>query len=58
MRLKRLLFLHLVEQGVYIAERGFIALSLAVSDVGEGKLLAGLESFLVRYKALLDGSTR
>lgn len=57
-RLKRLLFLHLLEQGVYIAERGFIAMSLAISDAEESKLLAGLESFVERYKVLLAGSTR
>jgi glutamate-1-semialdehyde 2,1-aminomutase len=57
-RLKRLLFLHLLSEGVYIAERGFIALSLAVTDAEETKLLAGLESFVTRYKALLDGKTR
>ena len=29
-RLKRLLYLYLLDQGIYIAERGFMALSLVV----------------------------
>jgi glutamate-1-semialdehyde 2,1-aminomutase len=57
-RLKRLLFLHLLDHGIYIAERGFIALSLAITDAEEAKLLAGLEGFVQRYKAVLDGSMR
>ena len=33
-RLKQLLFLDLLDEGIYIAERGFMALSLMVTDRG------------------------
>jgi len=51
-RLRRLLFLHLLEQGIYIAERGYIALSLALSHGDCEKLKAAVEQFLIRTRDL------
>jgi glutamate-1-semialdehyde 2,1-aminomutase len=53
MRLKRLLYLDLLDQGIYIAERGFMALSLAVTHIDTQRLLAALESFVTRYRHLV-----
>ena len=53
LRLRRLLFLHLAENGIYMAERGFMALSLTLSQADEDALVAGLESFVLSYRALL-----
>ena len=55
-RLKRLLYLYLLDQGIYIAERGFMALSLVVSAVDRQRLLDALESFIKRYRHLLVAS--
>ena len=55
-RLKQLLFLDLVEQGIYIAERGFMALSLVVGASDTQLLLGALESFIKRYRHLLVAS--
>ncbi|MCC7482443.1 MAG: aminotransferase class III-fold pyridoxal phosphate-dependent enzyme [Hyphomicrobiales bacterium] len=55
-RLKRLLYLYLLDQGIYIAERGFMALSLVVGAVDRQRLLDALESFIKRYRHLLVAS--
>ena len=55
-RLKRLLYLYLLDQGIYIAERGFMGLSLVVSAVDRQRLLDALESFIKRYRHLLVAS--
>ena len=55
-RLKRLLYLNLLDQGIYIAERGFMALSLVVSAPDTQRLLGALESFIKRYRHLLVAS--
>jgi glutamate-1-semialdehyde 2,1-aminomutase len=52
-RLRRLLYLDLLDAGIYIAERGFIALSLVIDDQDSAKLLKGLKQFVERRKALL-----
>jgi glutamate-1-semialdehyde 2,1-aminomutase len=52
-RLKRLLYLHLFEEGIYIAERGFMALSLMISDQDGARLEQALESFIEKYRDLL-----
>ncbi|MBG1231286.1 aspartate aminotransferase family protein [Aestuariivirga litoralis] len=52
LRLRRLLFLHLLEQGVYIAERGYMALSLAITDADCEKLRAAVEQFLIRTRGM------
>ncbi|MGB8316446.1 MAG: aminotransferase class III-fold pyridoxal phosphate-dependent enzyme [Aestuariivirga sp.] len=55
-RLKRLLYLDLLDQGIYIAERGFMALSLVVAPLDLQRLLEALESFIKRYRHLLVAS--
>ncbi len=46
LRIKRLLFLHLLEHGIYIAERGFMALSLSIDDTACDALVAAVENFI------------
>ena len=53
MRLRRLLFLHLLDEGIYIAERGFMPLSLLIGDVEGALLLTAIEKFINRYRNLL-----
>ncbi len=53
-RLKRLLYLHLLDRGVYIAERGFMALSLTIEDADAAALVAALESFVLEHRSLLS----
>ena len=53
MRLKRLLFLDLLDQGIYMAERGFMALSLMVTDVDCARVVAGVEGFIKNRRELL-----
>jgi glutamate-1-semialdehyde 2,1-aminomutase len=50
MRLKRLIYFHLLEDGIYLAERGFMALSLALGDAECKALEASLDSFVTRYR--------
>ncbi len=52
-RLKRLLFLDLLEEGIYIAERGFIALSLMVSDADCSRVVSAVENFIKNRRELL-----
>ncbi|MCA3575250.1 MAG: aminotransferase class III-fold pyridoxal phosphate-dependent enzyme [Aestuariivirga sp.] len=52
-RLRQLLFLDLLEQGVYIAERGFMALSLMVTDEDCDRVLAAVESHITARRELL-----
>ncbi len=55
-RLKRLLYLDLLDRGIYIAERGFMALSLMVKQPETQRLLDALESFIKRYRHLMVAS--
>ncbi|MCB1431583.1 MAG: aminotransferase class III-fold pyridoxal phosphate-dependent enzyme [Alphaproteobacteria bacterium] len=52
-RLRQLLFLDLLEHGVYIAERGFMALSLMVTDDDCLRVVNGVETFIQRRRELL-----
>jgi glutamate-1-semialdehyde 2,1-aminomutase len=54
-RLRQLLFLDLLEEGIYIAERGFMALSLKVTDEDCERLVGALERFITRRRELLVG---
>lgn len=51
--LKRLLYLHLLDHGIYIAERGFIALSLSIDDAACDAITIAIEDFMKTYRALL-----
>ncbi len=53
-RLRKLLYLHLLDHGVYIAERGFMALSLAIDDAACDGLVNGVEKFLTMHRELLN----
>lgn len=52
-RLRQLLFLDLLEQGIYMAERGFMALSLMVTDADCDRLLTAVEGYITRRRELL-----
>lgn len=52
-RLRQLLFLDLLEQGIYIAERGFMALSLVVTDADCDRLVKAVEVYITRRRELL-----
>ena len=51
--LKELLFLDLLEQGFYIARRGFIALSIVVTDQELDAFVTAVETSVLRYKSVL-----
>jgi glutamate-1-semialdehyde 2,1-aminomutase len=51
-RIKRLLYLHLLERGIYIAERGMMALSLAITDQDCDALVAAVEEFVKEKRGL------
>jgi glutamate-1-semialdehyde 2,1-aminomutase len=53
MRIRRLLYFHLLEDGIYLAERGSMALSLALTEKEHDALAASLESFVSRYRAFV-----
>lgn len=52
-RLRQLLFLDLLEQGIYMAERGFMALSLMVTDADCDRLVGAVEDYVNRRRELL-----
>jgi glutamate-1-semialdehyde 2,1-aminomutase len=52
-RLRQLLFLDLLEQGIYIAERGFMALSLMVTDADCDRLVKAVEGYITKRRELL-----
>ena len=55
-RWRRLLFHHLLARGYYIAERGYLALSLAVTDTDLDAFLHAVEAFAGRYVALAEAN--
>ena len=52
-RLKHLLFLDLLDQGIYMAERGFIALSLLLTNDDCAQVAASVEDFIKNRRELL-----
>ncbi|KJC47365.1 hypothetical protein UB31_18810 [Bradyrhizobium sp. LTSP849] len=52
-RLRELFYLHMLEEGIWIARRGMMALSLALSDDDLDKVFAAVESFVDRWNHLL-----
>lgn len=52
-RLRQLLFLDLLEDGIYIAERGFMALSLMVSDEDCSRVVGAVERHIAKRRDLL-----
>jgi glutamate-1-semialdehyde 2,1-aminomutase len=53
MRLKRLIYFHLLDDGIYLAERGFMALSLVLGDTESDALVQSLERFVGKYRELV-----
>lgn len=53
--IKELLFLDLLERGFYIARRGFIALTLAITDAEVDRFVATLGSVLDERRAVISG---
>ncbi len=51
--LKRLFFFDMLEEGIYLARRGLIALSLPIGNVEAGRLMAAVKRFIDRRKKLL-----
>ena len=49
-RWKELLFFHLLDAGVYIARRGFIALSIEVTDDDIDTMIGSVESFCAHHQ--------
>ncbi|MDQ0591258.1 aspartate aminotransferase family protein [Variovorax paradoxus] len=52
-RLRQLLFFHLLSQGIYASPRGFIVLSLPLTDADIDRFVAAIGSFIGEYRALL-----
>ena len=52
-RLRRLLYLHLLDEGIYVAERGSMALSLALGEAEHEALVTSVERFVTRYRSLI-----
>lgn len=53
MRLKRLIYFHLLDDGIYLAERGFMALSLILAGREFDALEASLARFIGKYRAFV-----
>lgn len=51
--LEALLFHHLLENGIWLAARGMMSLSLPLADDNYAQLVAAVEGFVERYRALL-----
>jgi glutamate-1-semialdehyde 2,1-aminomutase len=49
-RWKELLFFHLLDAGIYIARRGFIALSIEVTDDDVDTMVASVDSFCAHHQ--------
>ncbi len=55
-RLRQLLFLHLLSEGIYASPRGFVVLSLPLSDADIDRYVASIGSFISEYGALLPSA--
>jgi glutamate-1-semialdehyde 2,1-aminomutase len=53
---KDLFFFHLIENGIYIARRGYVVLSLPIGDAEVEKFKAAVESFIEKYRNILPRS--
>jgi glutamate-1-semialdehyde 2,1-aminomutase len=52
-RLRRLIYFHLLEDGLYLAERGMMALSLALNENDHDRLVNSLQTFVEKHRALI-----
>ena len=55
-RLRELLFFHLLDAGFYTSPRGFIVLSLPVTDADVDGFVDAVESFVSSYESLLSAT--
>ena len=55
-RLRQLLFFHLLSEGIYTSPRGFVVLSLPLTDADIDRYVAAIGSFIGEYRALLPGA--
>ncbi|WP_431131113.1 aspartate aminotransferase family protein [Variovorax paradoxus] len=55
-RLRQLLFFHLLGQGVYASPRGFIVLSLPLTDADIDRFVTAIGSFIGEYRTLLPSA--
>jgi glutamate-1-semialdehyde 2,1-aminomutase len=51
--LQALLYHHFLENGIYIATRGFFALSIEIKEEHLGPLITAMEGFIDKYRAVL-----
>ena len=51
--LKTLFWHHMLEQGIFMAQRGFIALNIELTEAHIEKFLKGIESFVGKYRLFL-----
>ncbi|RDW82464.1 putative acetylornithine aminotransferase-2 [Coleophoma cylindrospora] len=51
--LKSLFWHHLLEDGIYIAQRGFISLNMSIQEAHAQKLVNSVEAFVGRYRQAL-----
>ncbi|MDN6883403.1 aminotransferase class III-fold pyridoxal phosphate-dependent enzyme [Variovorax sp. CAN2819] len=52
-RLRQLLFFHLLSEGIYTSPRGFVVLSLPLTDADIDRYVSAIGSFIGEYRALL-----
>ena len=57
-RLRQLLFFHLLSEGIYTSPRGFVVLSLPLTDADIDRYVAAIGSFIGEYRVLLPGAAR
>jgi len=50
---KDLFFFHMIEHGIYLARRGFIVLSMPITEQEIGRLLSAFDTFVERYAGVL-----
>ncbi|MFS2165833.1 aspartate aminotransferase family protein [Variovorax sp. Varisp62] len=55
-RLRQLLFFHLLSEGIYTSPRGFVVLSLPLTDADIDRYVAAIGSFIGEYRALLPSA--
>lgn len=55
-RLRQLLFFHLLSEGIYASPRGFIVLSLPLTDANIDRFAAAIGRFIGEYRALLPSA--
>lgn len=52
--LKSLFWHHMLEQGIFMAQRGFIALNIELTEAHIEKFVNGVETFVTKYRTFLN----